>query len=215
RFKDGLPVGFLAYPVSQAADITAFQAHLVPVEEDQLPMIEQTCDIVRRFNRLYGETLVLPEALLSAFPRLPGTDGKEKMSESLSNTINLSDSADEVRQKVMKMYTDPSRIHPTDPGRVQGNPVFIYHDGFNPNRNEVVEFKERYKKGEVGDVEVKTHLVDVLNDLLEPMRRRRTEYAKDLATVHAILKDGTNRGRAVASDTLVAVRQALQIDYFR
>ena len=212
RFKDGIPVGFLAYPVSQAADITAFRAHLVPVGEDQLPMIEQTREIVRRFNRLYGETLVLPEPLLSAFPRLPGTDGKEKMSKSLGNTINLSDSADEVRRKVMKMYTDPSRIHPTDPGHVQGNPVFLYHDAFNPNRNEVAEFKERYEKGTIGDVEVKNHLVEVLNDILEPMRRRRTEYAKDLATVYAILKEGTNRGREGASDTLVAVRKALRIN---
>ena len=214
RFKEGIPVGFLVYPVSQAADITAFRGHLVPVGEDQLPMIEQTREIVRGFNRLYGETLVLPEPLLSVFPRLPGTDGKEKMSKSLGNTINLSDSADEVRRKVMQMYTDPSRIHLTDPGHVQGNPVFIYHDAFNPNQSEVAELKERYAHGTVGDVEVKNTLVEVLNALLEPMRRRRIEYAKDLSTVYAILKEGTNRGREVASDTLVAVRKALRIDYF-
>ncbi|MGH7182047.1 MAG: tryptophan--tRNA ligase [Nitrospiraceae bacterium] len=215
RFTEGVPVGFLAYPVSQAADIAAFRAHLVPVGADQLPMIEQTRDIVRRFNRLYGETLVLPEPLLSRFPRLPGTDGKEKMSKSLGNTINLSDSADEIRRKVMKMYTDPSRIHPTDPGHVEGNPVFLYHDAFNPNRAEVAEFKDRYENGWVADVEVKTQLVEVLHALLEPMRRRRTELAKDPATMYAILTEGAKRGRAVASATLVAVRQALRIDYAR
>jgi tryptophanyl-tRNA synthetase len=215
RFKEGIPLGFLAYPVSQAADITAFQAHVVPVGEDQLPMIEQAREIVRQFNRLYGETLVLPEALLSPYPRLPGTDGKAKMSKSLGNAINLSDSADDVRQKVMKMYTDPTRIHPTDPGHVRGNPVFAYHDAFNPNRLEVAELKDRYRKGRVGDMEVKQKLAAVLNDLLEPMRRRRAEYAKDLAAVYAILKEGTDRGRDVASDTLMAVRKALRLEYFR
>lgn len=215
RFKEKIPVGFLAYPVSQAADITAFRADLVPVGEDQLPMIEQTREIVRSFNRLYGEVLALPEALLSEFPRLPGTDGSEKMSKSLGNTIDLCDTADAVHRKVMKMYTDPMRVHPTDPGHVRGNPVFVYHDAFNPNKREVAELKERYEKGMVGDVQVKQRLVEVLNDLLEPMRRRRAEYKKDLGTVYSILREGTNRGRGVAAETLMAVRKAMRIDYFR
>jgi tryptophanyl-tRNA synthetase len=214
RFRGRVPVGFLAYPVSQAADITAFRAHLVPVGEDQLPMIEQTREIVRLFNRLYGETLVAPEALLSTYPRLPGVDGRQKMSKSLGNTIDLSDSADVVRRKIMKMFTDPSRIHSTDPGHVLGNPVFVFHDAFNPDRQKVEELKERYEKGKVGDVEVKQQLVLVLNDLLEPMRKRRAAYQQDLATVYSIIKNGTSSARESAGETLAAVRRALHLEYF-
>jgi tryptophanyl-tRNA synthetase len=167
RLNESVPAGFLCYPVSQAADIAVFGAHLVPVGEDQLPVVEQTREIVRRFNSLYGEALVMPEALVGRFARLPGIDGKEKMSKSLGNTINLSDDAETVRQKVMRMYTDPTRIHPTDPGDVEGNPVFLFHDAFNPNTEEVAELKERYRAGKVGDVEVKRRLITALNDFLE------------------------------------------------
>ncbi|OIN92618.1 tryptophan--tRNA ligase, partial [Candidatus Collierbacteria bacterium CG1_02_44_10] len=150
-FGDSVPAGFAMYPVSQAADITAFEANLVPVGEDQLPMIEQTREIVRKFNNLYGNTLVEPEALVGEFPRLIGLDGKAKMSKSLGNSIYLSDSVDEVNRKVGQMYTDPTRLKPTDFGHIEGNPVFIYHDAFNPNRQEVEDLKNRYRNGQVGD----------------------------------------------------------------
>ncbi|MDD5657641.1 MAG: tryptophan--tRNA ligase, partial [Elusimicrobia bacterium] len=215
RFPEGAPLGFISYPVSQAADIAAFSADVVPVGEDQLPMIEQAREIVRRFNRLYGETLILPEALLSGCPRLPGTDGRQKMSKSLSNAINLCDPPDEVRRKVMSMYTDPTRIHATDPGHVQGNPVFTFHDVFNPDPAEVRELKLRYERGSVGDVEVKQRLAEVLNALLEPMRQRRREYQENSGRIQAILREGTARGREAAHRTLGAVRQAMRIDYFR
>ncbi len=214
-FGESVPVGFLSYPVSQAADITAFGAHLVPVGEDQLPMIEQTREIVRKFNRLYGETLVEPKALLSKYPRLPGTDGKEKMSKSLGNTINLSNSAEEVRQKVMKMYTDPTRIHATDPGHVKGNPVFTYLDAFDPYPCDVAEMKSRYEEGKVGDVEVKNHLVEVLNNFLAPIRMRRAEFAANPKKVMKILREGTDRAREVAGETLRAAKKAMKIEYWR
>ena len=213
-FGKSVPVGFLSYPVSQAADITAFGGTLVPVGEDQLPMIEQTRDIVRKFNGLYGATLVEPEALLSKYPRLPGTDGKEKMSKSLGNVINLSDSADEVKRKVMKMYTDPSRIHANDPGHVEGNPVFTYLDAFDPYVRDVAELKIRYEEGKVGDVEVKEHLAEVLNNFLTPIRKRRAEYAKKPKAVMKILKDGTARGRGVAAQTVETVKKAMKIRYW-
>lgn len=214
RFKGGVPMGFLSYPISQAADITAFQADLVPVGDDQLPMIEQTREIVRRFNRLYGETLVLPNVKLSAVPRLPGTDGKAKMSKSLGNVINLSDSAAAVRKKVMEMYTDPTRIHPTDPGHVEGNPVFSYLDAFDPDERAVRELKEQYRRGTVGDVAVKERLADALDAVLRPMRERRKTYAADPEAVLRMLKEGTAEGREVASATMRAVRKAMKIDYF-
>lgn len=213
-FEKSLPAGFLTYPVSQAADITAFQANIVPVGADQLPMIEQTREIVRRFNNLYGKTLIEPEALLSDFPRLPGTDGKEKMSKSLGNVINLSDTAAEVTKKVMKMYTDPKRIHANDPGTVEGNPVFTYHDAFNPDKKEVTELKKRYRVGTVSDVEVKEALAVVLNKILDPIRERRAHYAKNPEAVLQILKDGTERGRELASETLSAVKKAMRISYW-
>lgn len=209
-----VPAGFLCYPVSQAADIAAFGAHLVPIGEDQLPVLEQTREIVRRFNSLYGEVLVEPEALIGRCPRLPGIDGKEKMSKSLRNTIDLSDDAETVRQKVMRMYTDPSRIHPTDPGHVEGNPVFLFHDTFNPNREEVAELKERYRGGRVGDVEVKQRLAAALNGFLDPIRERRHSYEQRPDEVEAILRLGTQRGREAARETMARVRRAMGIDYF-
>jgi len=213
-FGKSLPAGFLMYPISQAADITVFRADLVPVGEDQLPMIEQTKEIVRRFNRLYGEVLVEPKALLSDFPRLPGTDGQTKMSKSIGNVINLSDSAEVVYKKVMQMYTDPTRIHATDIGHVENNPVFIYHDAFNPNKREVEILKEKYKKGTVGDVEVKKKLAEVLNNFLDPIRKRRLEYQKDTNYIKKILLDGTEKARVIASQTLKEVRRVMKINYF-
>ncbi len=214
HFKGGTPVGFLAYPISQAADITAFGAELVPVGEDQLPMIEQTRDIVRKFNRLYGKTLVEPKALLSKFPRLPGTDGKEKMSKSLGNVINLSDSAAEVKRKVMQMYTDPTRIHATDPGHIEGNPVFTYLDAFDQDARAVAELKKQYEAGTVGDVAVKERLASALNNFLNPIRLRRSRYAKKPKEVLHILKAGTARGKAVAAETIAAVKRAMRIAYW-
>src|SRR5882672_663139 len=162
NFVKGVPVGFWSYPISQAADIAIFKADLVPVGDDQLPMIEQTREIVRRFNALYDKVLVEPKAMVGEVARLPGTDGSPKMSKSLNNAIYLGDSSEQLRKRVMSMYTDPTRIHPTDPGHVEGNPVFTLHDAFNPNKAEVEELKERYRKGTVGDVEVKQRLFEAL-----------------------------------------------------
>ncbi len=213
-FGESLPVGFLAYPVSQAADITAFGAHLVPVGEDQLPMLEQTRDIVRTFNRLYGKTLIEPKALLSTFARLPGTDGAAKMSKSVGNVINLSDASAVVKKKVMAMYTDPTRIHATDPGHVEGNPVFTYLDAFGTDARAIADLKIRYEAGKVGDVEVKTYLVEALEKFLSPIRTRRVEFAKDRAGVLTMLRAGTARARTVAAETLTNVKQAMGIRYW-
>lgn len=213
-FEKQLPVGFFTYPINQAADITAFGAHLVPVGEDQLPMLEQTREIVKKFNRLYGNVLVEPEAKISKFPRLPGTDGKAKMSKSIGNVINLSDPADTVRKKVMSMYTDPNRKHASDPGTVEGNPVFTYLDAFDPEVKEVQALKQKYRAGGVGDVEVKKRLVEVLNVLLEPMRQRRKEWEQDRSAMLRLLKEGTAAGREVAAGTLTKVRKVMKINYF-
>jgi tryptophanyl-tRNA synthetase len=212
-FGASLPAGFFCYPVSQAADIAAFGAHLVPAGDDQLPMVEQTREIVRRFNRLYGDVLVEPEPLLGRVARLPGIDGQAKMSKSLGNAIFLSDDAESVRRKVMRMVTDPARIHTSDPGRVEGNPVFLFHDAFNPDMDEVAELKERYRAGRVGDVEVKNRLVAALNGFLEPIRERRRGYEERPDDVEALLREGTRRGRAVAAATMARVRAAMPIDY--
>jgi tryptophanyl-tRNA synthetase len=212
-FGESIPAGFAMYPVSQAADITAFEANLVPVGEDQLPMIEQTREIARKFNGLYGETLVEPEALISEHPRLVGLDGKAKMSKSMGNGIYLSDSVEEVNKKVSKMFTDPTRLKPTDPGHIEGNPVFIYHDAFNPNKTEVDDLKKRYVAGTVGDVEVKQKLMIAINNLLEPMRARRAELESDPAKMDLILKNGILRGREVSDDVLKKVKKAMKIDY--
>src|ERR1700722_19530288 len=213
NFKRGVPVGFWSYPISQAADITIFKAELVPVGEDQLPMIEQTREIVRRFNSLYAKVLIEPRAMLGQMARLPGTDGGAKMSKSLGNCIYLGDPPEVVRKRVMSMFTDPTRIHPTDPGHVEGNPVFVYHDVFNPNKAEVDELKERYQKGTVGDVEVKQKLYDALNVFLEPMRERRVRLAENPQRVYEIIREGTRRGREMAQQTMGEVREAMKIAY--
>ncbi len=214
NFKRGVPVGFWSYPISQAADITIFKAHLVPVGEDQLPMIEQAREIVRRFNGLYGKVLIEPRAMLGTVARLPGTDGGAKMSKSLNNCIYLSDPPDTLRKRVMSMFTDPTRIHPTDPGHVEGNPVFTYHDTFNPDKAEVEELKERYRKGTVGDVEVKQKLHAALDAFLAPIRERRAQYESTPARVREIIMEGTRKARAVAQQTMDEVRSAMKLSYF-
>jgi len=213
NFVKGVPVGFWSYPISQAADIAIFKADLVPVGEDQLPMIEQTREIVRRFNRLYGKVLIEPRAMLGAVARLPGTDGGAKMSKSVGNCIYLGDPSEVVRKRVMSMFTDPTRIHPTDPGHVEGNPVFTYHDVFNPNKPEIEDLKERYRKGTVGDVEVKQKLFEALEAFLAPIRQRRQELAAQPQRVYEIIVEGTRKGRALAQATMAEVRHAMKIAY--
>jgi len=212
-FEETVPAGFAMYPVSQAADITAFRANLVPVGADQLPMIEQTREIVRKFNQLYGETLVEPEALVGEFPRLIGTDGGVKMSKSLDNCIYLSDSEEEITRRVMGMYTDPNRVRVTDQGKVEGNPVFIYHDAFNDNKEEVADLKKRYEEGKVGDVEVKQKLAAAINKFLAPMRTRRKKLESNPDEINRILREGTERGKEVAEETLRQVKTAMKINY--
>jgi tryptophanyl-tRNA synthetase len=214
NFKRGVPVGFWSYPISQSADITIFKAHLVPVGEDQLPMIEQAREIVRRFNGLYGKVLIEPKAMLGQVARLPGTDGGAKMSKSLNNCIYLSDPPEALRKRVMSMFTDPTRIHPTDPGHVEGNPVFTYHDTFNPDKAEVEELKERYRNGTVGDVEVKQKLLAALDNFLTPIRARRAEYESKPDQVREIIMEGTAKARTVAQETMKDVRAAMKIAYF-
>jgi len=213
-FEKNIPAGFAVYPVSQAADITAFGANLVPVGEDQLPMIEQTREIVRKFNSLYGNVLVEPEALIGSVKRLPGTDGQAKMSKSLGNCIYISDDEKTVTEKIMRMYTDPKRVHPTDPGEPEGNPVFIYHEAFNPNKEEIEDFKNRYRAGKIGDVEIKRRLAEEINKMLTPMRERRKSYEDKPEEVEKILKDGTEKARETARQTMKLVRKAMKIDYF-
>jgi tryptophanyl-tRNA synthetase len=211
-FDADVPAGFLVYPVSQAADITAFKADVVPVGEDQLPMIEQTVEIVRRFNRLYGPVLVEPTALVPKHARLPGTDGPSKMGKSLGNAIFLSDPTDVVAQKVMGMYTDPQHVRAELPGTVEGNPVFSYLDAFDPDAAAVDDLKRRYRAGGLGDVALKRRLIGVLERFLGPIRARRMEHAKEPAAVLRILRQGTERGRSVARQTLDEVRRALRLD---
>jgi len=214
-FGASIPAGFLAYPVSQAADITAFRADMVPAGEDQLPMIEQTNEIVRSFNRIYQcSVLVEAKALLSNVSRLPGTDGKGKMSKSLGNVISLSDSADVVRQKVKTMYTDPKHLRVEDPGTVEGNPVFAYLDAFDPDKEGLEAMKDHYRRGGLGDIAVKRRLQEVLSAELDPIRARREDFANDPETVMRILKEGTAAAREVAAKTLNEVRKAMRIDYF-
>ncbi|MCR5769267.1 MAG: tryptophan--tRNA ligase [Lachnospiraceae bacterium] len=225
-FGESIPVGFFTYPISQAADITAFKATIVPVGEDQMPMLEQCQEIVHKFNSVYGETLVEPKILLpdnQACMRLPGTDGKNKMSKSLGNCIYLSDSADEMKTKVMSMYTDPNHINLNDPGQVEGNAVFTYLDAFsrpehfeafNPGYANLDEMKEHYKKGGLGDVKCKKFLINVLNAELEPIRERRKQWEKDIPGVYEILRKGSEIAEAEAADTLAQVRRAMKINYF-
>jgi len=215
EFGDSIPAGFLMYPVSQAADITIVKGELVPVGSDQLPMIEQTNEIVRTFNRLYKKEVLTPaQAIISKVPRLPGIDGKTKMSKSLGNAIFLSDSADVVKQKVMKMYTDPFHLRVEDPGQVEGNTVFTYLDFFDTHPDQVAELKVQYEKGGLGDVVLKKRLIDVLNAFLDPIRSRRAELEKDIPHVMDILKRGTQETREVAANTMHEVRDAMHLIYF-
>lgn len=226
NFEASIPVGFFTYPISQAADITAFQATTVPVGEDQLPMLEQTKEIVHKFNTVYGETLTDPAILLpenEACLRLPGIDGKAKMSKSLGNCIYLSEEPDEIKKKVMSMYTDPDHIQISDPGKLEGNTVFTYLDAFSkpehferylPDYANLDELKAHYQRGGLGDVKVKKFLNNVLQEELEPIRNRRKEYAKDIAYVYDILKKGSVEAEKVAQKTLDAVKDAMRINYF-
>lgn len=225
-FEMSIPVGFLTYPISQAADITAFEATTVPVGEDQEPMIEQCKEIVRKFNSIYGDTLVEPEILLPQNKqccRLPGTDGKAKMSKSLGNCIYLSDTPDEIKTKVMSMFTDPDHLRIEDPGKVEGNTVFAYLDAFVtddhfaeflPDYKNLDELKDHYRRGGLGDVKIKKFLIKVLQTELKPIYDRRLELAKDTDAVYEILRKGTQNAQAKAAQTLAKVRHAMQIDYF-
>lgn len=225
-FEMSIPVGFLTYPISQAADITAFEATTVPAGEDQEPMIEQCKEIVRKFNSIYGDTLVEPEILLPQNKqccRLPGTDGKAKMSKSLGNCIYLSDTPDEIKTKVMSMFTDPDHLRIEDPGKVEGNTVFAYLDAFAtddhfaeflPDYKNLDELKDHYRRGGLGDVKIKKFLIKVLQTELKPIYDRRLELAKDTDTVYEILRKGTQNAQAKAAQTLAKVRHSMQIDYF-
>ena len=224
--RQGIPVGFFTYPISQASDITAFRATTVPAGEDQEPMLEQTREIVHKFNAVYGPTLVEPEILLpqnAACMRLPGTDGKAKMSKSLGNCIYLSDSAEEVRKKVMGMYTDPDHLRVEDPGKIEGNTVFTYLDAFSrpehfakylPEYSSLEELKAHYRRGGLGDVKVKKLLIAVLNETLDPIRERRRYYEGRIGEVYEILRKGSEKARATAAATLAEVRAAMKINYF-
>lgn len=215
-FGEGVPAGFFIYPVSQAADITAFKASVIPVGEDQLPMIEQTREIVRSFNSIYGDVLVEPEAVLppSTCGRLPGLDGKAKMSKSLGNCIYLSDDADTLKKKVMSMYTDPDHIRVQDPGKIEGNTVFTYLDAFGTDKEAIEEMKQHYQRGGLGDVKVKRYLNEVLEAELAPIRARRAEFEKDIPAVYEMLRKGSEQARAVAAKTLKEVRDKIGINYF-
>ena len=219
NFEESIPVGFFCYPISQAADITAFKATTVPVGEDQEPMIEQCREIVRKFNSVYGEALVEPEILLpdnKACLRLPGTDGKAKMSKSLGNCIYLSDTPEEVKKKVMSMYTDPDHIRVEDPGKIEGNMVFHYLDVFGrpEDAQEIADMKEHYQRGGLGDVKTKRYLLEILERELAPIRERRLEYAKDMGEVFRMLEKGSQAAREVAGQTLAEVKEAMGIKYF-
>ena len=216
NFDRSIPAGFLTYPVSQTADITAFKGELVPVGDDQEPMMEQAREIVRSFNNIYGDILVEPKGV---FPpkgqgRIPGLDGNAKMSKSLSNAIYLSDDEKTLQKKVMSMYTDPTHIHDEDPGHIEGNVVFTYLDIFDPDKEHVQELKDQYRAGGLGDVKIKRYLFEVLNNELKPIRERREEFAKDIPAVYDMLKQGCADANEVANQTLAEVRHAMGLDYF-
>jgi tryptophanyl-tRNA synthetase len=214
--KDLSSIGFLGYPLLQTADVAIYDGRLVPVGEDQVAHLEFAREAVRRFNNVFGagrEVLVEPQPLLTTFGRLPGLDGDKKMSKSLGNTIHLSDSEDEVKKKVMRMYTDPKRVRADIPGTVEGNPVFVYHDAFNPNTAEVDDLKARYRAGKVGDVEVKTKLAAALNAHLDPIRERRAAVLARPDRLKEMLFDGSARARVIAQETMGRVREALKIVY--
>ncbi len=226
NFESSIPVGFFTYPISQAADITAFKATTVPVGDDQLPMIEQTREIVHKFNTVYAPVLVEPAALLQeneARRRLPGTDGKAKMSKSLGNCIYLADSADDVRTKIMSMYTDPLHLQVSDPGHLEGNTVFTYLDAFCrpehfdrylPDYADLDELKAHYQRGGLGDVKVKRFLINIMQEFLEPIRNRRKELEKDIPAIYEILRKGSEEARETAARTLAEVKSAMRIQYF-
>lgn len=209
-------LGLYQYPVLMAADILLPKANLVPVGKDQKAHVEFARDLAQKFNSLYGEVFPLPEPLIGEVPTLPGTDGQAKMGKSLGNAIFLTDTSEEVEKKVMNMYTDPKRIHPTDPGTVEGNPVFIYLDAFGSEANyeQITKYKDQYKKGQVGDIEVKNYLVKVLNNFLDPIRESRARFERDPELVEGILKEGTEKAREEAQKTLAEVKKAMRIDYF-
>ncbi len=211
---DSVSVGFFNYPMSQVADILLPKAHLVPVGDDQAPHIEFTREIARKFNRMFGEVFPEPDTLIGRVPRLRGTDGQAKMSKSIGNVILLSDDAETVTKRVMSMYTDPTRIHATDPGHVEGNPVFEYHDALNPDTEQVDDLKKRYREGRVGDVEVKQALAEAINNFLEPIRERRAEYERQPDLVEEALLKGTRRARQTASETMAEVRSAMRLDSY-
>lgn len=217
NFDRSIPAGFLTYPVSQTADIAAFKASLIPVGDDQEPMMEQAREIVRTFNNTYGNVLVEPEGV---FPpkgqgRIPGIDGNAKMSKSLGNTIYLSDDEDTLKQKVMSIYTDPNHIHIEDPGKIEGNVVFTYLDIFGKDKEKIQRMKEHYRHGGLGDVAIKNYLFDVINEELTPIRNRRAEYAKDPEAVYEMLQRGSEKANIVANETLQQVKSAMGINYFR
>ncbi|MBO6086879.1 tryptophan--tRNA ligase [bacterium] len=226
NFEERIPVGFFTYPISQAADITAFKANIVPVGEDQAPMIEQTREIVHRFNHVYGETLVEPDIMLpdnQYCMRLLGLDGKAKMSKSLGNCIYLSDTAEDVKKKVMSMFTDPDHLRVEDPGKTEGNPVFIYLEAFSndehfskylPEYKNLEELKAHYERGGLGDVKVKKFLNNVLEETLKPIRERRTEFSKDIPSVYKMLEKGSIVARKKAQQTLSEMKNAMKINYF-
>jgi tryptophanyl-tRNA synthetase len=212
--KDLSSIGFLGYPLLQTADVSLYDARFVPVGQDQVAHLELAREVIRRFNNFFGEgVLVEPQPLLTKIGRLPGLDGDKKMSKSLGNTIDLAETADEVKKRVMRMYTDPKRVRADIPGTVEGNPVFIYHDAFNPNTAEVDDLKERYRTGKVGDVEVKTKLANALNAYLEPIRERRQAVMARPDRLKEILFEGSRRARAVAEETMDRVRAAVKIRY--
>ena len=226
NFETSIPVGFFTYPIGQAADITAFKATTVPVGEDQMPMVEQTREIVRKFNSVYGETLTDPDILLpsnKACLRLPGIDGKAKMSKSLGNCIYLSDSKDEIKKKIMSMYTDPDHVQVSDPGKIEGNTVFTYLDAFSneehfgrylPDYANLDELKAHYQRGGLGDVKVKKFLLNVLLEELEPIQNKRKELEKDIPYIYEVLRNGSIRARNKAAETLDDVKKAMKINYF-
>jgi tryptophanyl-tRNA synthetase len=211
--KDLSAIGFLGYPLLQTADVSIYDAKFVPVGDDQVAHLELAREVVRRFNNFFGEVLVEPQPLLTTFARLPGLDGDKKMSKSLGNTIHLSDTADEVRKKVMRMYTDPKRVRADIPGTVEGNPVFVYHDAFNSNTAEVEDLKARYRAGKVGDVEVKTKLAAALNAHLDPIRERRAAALARPEQLKEMLFEGSRKARGVAEQTMARVRDAMKITY--
>lgn len=213
-FGDDVPVGFLAYPISQAADILTFQANLIPVGEDQVPVLEQTNEIVSKFNALYGDVFAPVKARLSTTPRLVGIDGGAKAGKSLGNAIYLSDSIDEVQKKVMSMYTDPGHIRVEDPGKVEGNVVFTYLDTFDSDKALVEELKAQYRQGGLGDIKIKKRLVEVLEVVIGPIREKRKEYERDPEQVREVLRQGTEKARVTAMATAQKVREAIGIEYF-